>query len=100
MQLLGQGGHVVECGSGHKVTPPTPTFMHPPSPSILEKDFFSAALNQNTCLDGHKLVQPYDLSFNPELGHVECSLGKTQLCTTRSSERVISLLPKTATDVM
>ena len=55
--------------------------MRPPSPSIPEKDFFFAALNQNTRLDGRDFLQarPHDLSFGSELGHVECSLGKTRL---------------------
>jgi len=58
-----------------------PLFMRPPSPSIPEKDFFFAALDQNTRLDGRDFLQarPHDLSFGPELGHVECSLGKTRL---------------------
>ena len=55
--------------------------MRPPSPSIPEKDFFFAALNQNTRLDGRDFLQArkHDLSFGPELGNVECSLGKTRL---------------------
>ena len=58
-----------------------PLFMRPPSPSIPEKVFFFAALDQNTRLDGRDFLQarPHDLSFGPELGHVECSLGKTRL---------------------
>ena len=70
--------------------------MCPPPPSIPEKDFFFAALGQNARLDGREFLQarPHDLSFDPELGHVECSLGKTQLRTARGSERVVALLPK------
>jgi exosome complex component RRP45 len=60
--------------------------MRPPSPSIPEKDFFFAALDQNTRLDGRDFLQarPHDLAFGPELGHVECSLGKTRLRTAGS----------------
>ncbi|KAI9507409.1 ribosomal protein S5 domain 2-like protein [Russula earlei] len=42
--------------------------MRPPSPSIPEKDLFFAALDQN-----------HSVSFGVELGHVECSLGKTRV---------------------
>ncbi|KAI0296738.1 ribosomal protein S5 domain 2-like protein [Multifurca ochricompacta] len=55
--------------------------MRPPSPSIAEKDFFFNALNQNLRLDGRELLEPRQLgiSFGSELGHVECSLGKTRV---------------------
>jgi exosome complex component RRP45 len=54
--------------------------MRPPSPSIPEKDFFFAALDQNLRLDGREFLEarPLELSFGAELGHVECSLGKTR----------------------
>ena len=54
--------------------------MRPPSPSIPEKDFFFAALDQNARLDGRGFLEarPLELSFGAELGHVECSLGKTR----------------------
>ena len=54
--------------------------MRPPSPSIPEKDFFFAALDQNARIDGRAFLdpRPLDLSFGAELGHVECSLGKTR----------------------
>lgn len=54
--------------------------MRPPSPSIPEKDFFFAALDQNLRLDGREFLEarPHSLSFGAELGHVECSLGKTR----------------------
>ncbi|KAH9013650.1 ribosomal protein S5 domain 2-like protein [Lactarius deliciosus] len=55
--------------------------MRPPSPSIPEKDFFFAALDQDVRLDGRSFLEPrtLDLSFGAELGHVECSLGKTRV---------------------
>jgi hypothetical protein len=61
--------------------------MRPPSPSIPEKDFFFAALDQNLRLDGRTFLEPrpLDLSFGPQLGHVECSLGKTRSVATRLS---------------
>jgi len=54
--------------------------MRPPSPSIPEKDFFFAALEQNLRLDGREFLEarPHSISFGAELGHVECSLGKTR----------------------
>lgn len=54
--------------------------MRPPSPSIPEKDFFFAALDQALRLDGRDFLEarPHALSFGTELGHVECSLGKTR----------------------
>jgi hypothetical protein len=87
-------GSVRASAYAHTATPPT--FMRPPSPSIPEKDFFFAALDQNARLDGREFLQarPHELSFGPELGNVECSLGKTRLRTTRGSERVVALLPK------
>ncbi|KAH9955666.1 ribosomal protein S5 domain 2-like protein [Russula dissimulans] len=55
--------------------------MRPPSPSIPEKDLFFAALDQNVRLDGRQFLEarPHSLSFGAELGHVECSLGKTRV---------------------
>ncbi|KAN0129014.1 ribosomal protein S5 domain 2-like protein [Lactarius tabidus] len=55
--------------------------MRPPSPSIPEKEFFFAALDQNARLDGRGFLEarPLELSFGAELGHVECSLGKTRV---------------------
>ncbi|KAF8493680.1 ribosomal protein S5 domain 2-like protein [Russula emetica] len=55
--------------------------MRPPSPSIPEKDFFFAALDQNLRLDGREFLEarPHSISFGAELGHVECSLGKTRV---------------------
>ena len=62
--------------------------MRPPSPSIPEKDFFFAALDQNLRLDGREFLEArqHSLSFGAELGHVECSLGKTRYArATRST---------------
>ncbi|KAH9956749.1 ribosomal protein S5 domain 2-type protein [Russula compacta] len=55
--------------------------MRPPSPSIPEKDFFFSALHQNIRLDGRDFLEarPLELTFGTELGHVECSLGKTRV---------------------
>ncbi|KAI0290834.1 ribosomal protein S5 domain 2-like protein [Russula brevipes] len=55
--------------------------MRPPSPSIPEKDFFFAALDQGIRLDDRNFLEarPHSLSFGTELGHVECSLGKTRV---------------------
>ena len=60
--------------------PTTTTTMRPPSPSIPEKDFFFAALDQNARIDGRAFLdaRSLELSFGAELGHVECSLGKTR----------------------
>jgi hypothetical protein len=63
--------------------------MRPPSPSIPEKDFFFAALDQNLRLDGREFLEarPHSLSFGAELGHVECSLGKTRYARTLTASR-------------
>ncbi|THV05038.1 ribosomal protein S5 domain 2-like protein [Dendrothele bispora CBS 962.96] len=55
--------------------------MRPPSPSIPEKEFLFTALKQSLRLDGrHALeMRPIELSFGPELGWVECALGKTRV---------------------
>ncbi|KAI9451517.1 ribosomal protein S5 domain 2-like protein [Lactarius psammicola] len=55
--------------------------MRPPSPSTPEKDFFFAALDQDARIDGRGFLEPRspNLSFGAELGHVECSLGKTRV---------------------
>ncbi|KAJ7739295.1 ribosomal protein S5 domain 2-type protein [Mycena olivaceomarginata] len=55
--------------------------MRPPSPSIPEKEFLFTALKQSLRLDGRlplELRTPI-LSFGPELGWVECALGKTRV---------------------
>ncbi|KAJ3552956.1 hypothetical protein NM688_g3881 [Phlebia brevispora] len=53
----------------------------PPSPSIPEKDFLFSTLKQNLRLDGRlplEMRQP-TLTFGPELGWVECAMGKTRV---------------------
>ncbi|KAF6756617.1 ribosomal protein S5 domain 2-type protein [Ephemerocybe angulata] len=55
--------------------------MRPPSPSIPEKEFLNSALKQNLRIDGRI---PLDMRtpvfiFGPELGWVDCSLGKTRV---------------------
>lgn len=54
--------------------------MRPPSPSIAEKEFVVEALKQGLRLDGRaalEMRQPM-LRFGPDLGWVDCSLGKTR----------------------
>ncbi|KAL7278037.1 ribosomal protein S5 domain 2-like protein [Trametes coccinea BRFM310] len=53
----------------------------PPSPSIPEKEFVYGALKQSLRLDGRSMLEMRTpaLSFGPELGWVECSLGKTRV---------------------
>lgn len=55
--------------------------MRAPSPSIPEREFTLNALNQNLRLDGRSLLQSRSpvLTFGPELGWVECSMGKTRV---------------------
>ncbi|RXW19137.1 hypothetical protein EST38_g6710 [Candolleomyces aberdarensis] len=55
--------------------------MRPPSPSIPEKEFLNTALKQNLRLDGRSPLEMRKptLVFGPELGWVECSLGKTRV---------------------
>ncbi|KAJ7671615.1 ribosomal protein S5 domain 2-type protein, partial [Mycena polygramma] len=55
--------------------------MRPPSPSIPEKEFLFTALKQSLRLDGRLPLElrPPVLSFGPELGWVECALGKTRV---------------------
>jgi exosome complex component RRP45 len=54
--------------------------MRPPSPSIPEKEFFITVLAQALRIDGRSLLEMRKpvLTFGPELGWVECSLGKTR----------------------
>ncbi|KAF8233755.1 ribosomal protein S5 domain 2-like protein [Tricholoma matsutake] len=55
--------------------------MRPPSPSIPEKEFIFTSLKQSLRLDGRlplELRTPI-LTFGPELGWVECALGKTRV---------------------
>ncbi|KAJ3768674.1 ribosomal protein S5 domain 2-type protein [Lentinula raphanica] len=57
--------------------------MRPPSPSIPEKEFLLSALKQGLRLDSREFfdIRPVTLTFGPELGWVECSLGKTRVLT-------------------
>ncbi|KAH9910977.1 ribosomal protein S5 domain 2-like protein [Epithele typhae] len=52
----------------------------PPSPSIPEKEFVYA-LKQSLRLDGRAMLEmrPPTLHFGPELGWVECTMGKTRV---------------------
>lgn len=54
--------------------------MRPPSPSIPEKEFFITALSQSLRIDGRSFfdIREPTLSFGPELGWVECAIGKTR----------------------
>lgn len=52
-----------------------------PSPSIPEKEFLYSSLKQSLRLDGRNTLEMRTptLTFGPELGWVECSLGKTRV---------------------
>ena len=66
-----------------------PPEMRPPSPSIPEKEFVVEALKQGLRLDERaalEMRQP-TLTFGPDLGWVDCSLGKTR----RGSLRILLL---------
>jgi exosome complex component RRP45 len=54
--------------------------MRPPSPSIPEREFLFSALKESLRLDGRSPleVRTPTLTFGPELGWVECALGKTR----------------------
>jgi exosome complex component RRP45 len=54
--------------------------MRPPSPSIPEKEFLFSALKESLRIDGRSMIEMRTptLSFGPELGWVECELGKTR----------------------
>ncbi|OCH85187.1 ribosomal protein S5 domain 2-like protein [Obba rivulosa] len=53
----------------------------PPSPSIPEKEFVYGALKEGLRVDGRLPLEMRTpaLAFGPELGWVECSLGKTRV---------------------
>ncbi|KAI0041550.1 ribosomal protein S5 domain 2-like protein [Auriscalpium vulgare] len=55
--------------------------MRPPSPSIPEKEFLFSTLEKSLRLDGRGLIEmrPLELTFGEELGHVDCTLGKTRV---------------------
>lgn len=52
----------------------------PPSPSIPEKEFLYGSLKQNLRLDGRLPLEMRapTLTFGPDLGWVECAMGKTR----------------------
>ena len=64
----------------------------PPSPSIPEKEFVYGALKQSLRLDGRAMLEMRtpSFTFGPELGWVECAMGKTR------SVRFLPLLPPRA----
>ncbi|KAG2158010.1 ribosomal protein S5 domain 2-type protein [Suillus bovinus] len=55
--------------------------MRPPSPSIPEKKFVYDALKQSLRLDGRDMLdfRTPTFTFGPELGWVECAMGKTRV---------------------
>ena len=59
--------------------------MRPPSPSIPEREFLLNAIDQSLRLDGRGLWQARApiLTFGPELGWVECAMGKTRYVSVR-----------------
>ena len=65
--------------------------MRPPSPSIPEKEFLVDSLKQSLRLDGRALLEqrPPIIKFGPELGWVECSLGKTRYAVSPSTHLII-----------
>ena len=61
--------------------------MRPPSPSIPEKEFLNTALKQQLRIDGRSPLEMRTpkLVFGPELGWVDCSMGKTRYDTLHCS---------------
>ncbi|KIJ55598.1 hypothetical protein M422DRAFT_220341 [Sphaerobolus stellatus SS14] len=55
--------------------------MRPPSPSIPEREFALAAVKQSLRLDGRAPLEMRTptFKFGPELGWVECAMGKTRV---------------------
>ncbi|TFK59589.1 ribosomal protein S5 domain 2-like protein [Pluteus cervinus] len=55
--------------------------MRPPSPSIPEKEFIQISLQQSLRIDGRQMLEQREpsITFGPELGWVECGLGKTKV---------------------
>ncbi|KAF8804037.1 ribosomal protein S5 domain 2-like protein [Phlegmacium glaucopus] len=55
--------------------------MRPPSPSVPEREFLFSALKESLRLDGRSSLEMRTptLTFGPELGWVECALGKTRV---------------------
>lgn len=56
------------------------TMPRPPSPSIPEKEFLYSSLKESLRLDGRNMLEMRTptLTFGPELGWIECALGKTR----------------------
>lgn len=54
--------------------------MRPPSPSIPEREFLFSALKESQRLDGRMPLEMRTpvLTFGPDLGWVECAMGKTR----------------------
>jgi len=55
--------------------------MRPPSPSLAEKEFLFASLEQSLRLDGRALFEQRapEIVFGDELGAAEIALGKTRV---------------------
>ncbi|KJA13385.1 hypothetical protein HYPSUDRAFT_209590 [Hypholoma sublateritium FD-334 SS-4] len=55
--------------------------MRPPSPSIPEREFLFSALKESQRLDGRMPLEMRTpvLTFGPDLGWVECAMGKTRV---------------------
>ncbi|KAG8817464.1 hypothetical protein FRC17_011220 [Serendipita sp. 399] len=60
------------------------------SPSIPEKEFLVSALQQSLRLDGRSVVELREpkLIFGPELGWVECAMGKTRVLASIEAKMV------------
>ncbi|KZP16466.1 ribosomal protein S5 domain 2-like protein [Athelia psychrophila] len=55
--------------------------MRPPSPSLPEREFLLQALHQSLRLDGRAMLEARTptLTFGPEMGWVDCQMGKTRV---------------------
>lgn len=64
--------------------------MREHEPPAIQKDFLVDALAEGKRLDGRSRLEqrPFTLTFGPELGSVECRLGKTA-CVKLSSVQLI-----------
>jgi hypothetical protein len=67
--------------------------MRPPSPSIPGKEFLYASLKESLRLDGRSPLQQRKpgIRIGPDLGYVECSLGKTRYECLRISLSYVKL---------
>ena len=63
-----------------QIVPPSPKMPRPPSPSIPEKEFLFSSLKESLRLDGRQPLEMRNpvLTFGPDLGWVECAMGKTR----------------------